>query len=198
VELKPVTIPTEDPTWTLGTSGAESYSQPDPAFNLAVAAGESVNKGAVVWYAYEYWQNYNKRYRRWDNDCTNFVSQAMRHGGWRDTGGAALYRYPSVWFYDSIMQSWSWVSANTFFGFVATRPRARLTSDFTRLVPGDVIQADWNLDSIIDHTMIVTSKDRAGNLYLTYHSTNTKDRSFKDIRASAPRAAYYGWSLYSS
>ena len=198
VHLEPVAIPREDAEWEIRASQAESYSHPDAAFRSALAAGESVSKSAVVWYAYQYWQNYNPKYRKFANDCTNFVSQAMRHGGWSQNIGYALYKYPTVWWYDGVTQSWSWVNANVWFGWVSTRPRGRFTSDFSRLVPGDVVQADWDLDGIVDHTMIVTAKDGAGKLYLTYHSSNTKDRRFDDIRASLPRAAYYGWSLYGS
>lgn len=34
-------------------------------------------------YALKYWKNYNSKYRKFDNDCTNFISQAMDAGGWR-------------------------------------------------------------------------------------------------------------------
>lgn len=157
--------------------------------------GEGVSKAAVVSYATKYWKNYNTRYRRFSKDCTNFVSQAMREGGWRDTGGAALYRYVTVWFYDSIFQSWTWVNANDWFAFVNSRPRGRYVKDSKNLVPGDVIQIDFDLNGRIDHTMIVTARDNIGRVYLTYHSNDTYNKPFADIRAQYPRAAYHYWSL---
>lgn len=40
-------------------------------------------------YAHQYWRNYNDRYPRFSNDCTNFVSQALKAGGLKfmRTGG---------------------------------------------------------------------------------------------------------------
>jgi hypothetical protein len=194
LHLEPVSIPGEDAGWEFGVNPSES-SHPSMAL---FGGGESVSKAAVVSYAYQYWQNYNRNYRSFPKDCTNFVSQAVRHGGWSRVFGYALYKYPTVWYYDSVTQSWSWVNANVWFGFVNSRPRARWMSDFTKLVPGDVIQADWERDGIIDHTMIVTSKDNSGSLYLTYHSNNNKDKPFNDLRATYRGAVFYGWSLYGS
>jgi hypothetical protein len=38
----------------------------------------SLNRKSIVDYAYRYWNNYNFFYRKYERDCTNFVSQALR------------------------------------------------------------------------------------------------------------------------
>jgi len=60
-----------------------------------------------------------------------------------------------------------------------------------------MLQADWAWNGYgrIDHAMIVTKKD-SGGIYLTYHSTNNKDKKFTDITQEYPNARFYGWRLY--
>ncbi|WP_078607485.1 amidase domain-containing protein [Streptomyces flavidovirens] len=40
------------------------------------------NYSKMVGYANKHWKNANSDYRSCTNDCTNFISQAMRGGGW--------------------------------------------------------------------------------------------------------------------
>jgi hypothetical protein len=160
----------------------------------------SLNRTAIVNYATTYWSNYNPNYRRFDGssdggDCTNFVSQACRAGGWTDVSG--WYTSTLVWWYTWANQSYTWTSAHSWFWFTYNRPRGTLASYISNLVPGDILQIDFNRDGRIDHSMVVTRKDSYGNIYLTYHSTNWLNRSFSSIYSSYPTANYYGWRLYS-
>jgi Putative amidase domain len=167
---------------------------------MAVATA-ALNRTAIVNYAYTYARNYNSKYNNYDGqqaggDCTNFVSQAMRAGGWTDVAGFYTLNYvwwfTSKWSYPS--QSHTWINAHLWFTFISSRPRATLARNVRDLVPGDVLQADWDRDGRIDHSMIVTKKDSFGNIYLTYHSTNTVDKPFSSLPTNA---TYYGWRLYS-
>lgn len=67
-----------------------------------------------------------------------------------------------------------------------------MVDDVGDLLPGDVLLADLDHDGTIDHSMLVTSKDSAGAIYLTYHNSDTRDRPFWDIYHSAPHALWYG------
>ena len=153
-----------------------------------------LNKSAVVAYAYKYWSSYNPAFRSFKSDCTNFVSQALLSGGWMQINGDRTAN--SSWWYNWLFQSYTWAGAQNFFNFTKTKNRGYLAGYFSNLSPGDVLQADWERDGSIDHTMIVTKKDYYGNIYLTYHSSNVKDRPIKDILAKNPNAAYYGWMLH--
>ncbi|MCD8255354.1 MAG: amidase domain-containing protein [Oscillospiraceae bacterium] len=63
----------------------------------------------AVDYAVEWWNSRNSDYRDFgSNDCTNFVSQAMRAGGWTDVTG--LYTNAKAWWYTSSNQSTSWIN----------------------------------------------------------------------------------------
>lgn len=167
---------------------------------MAVAA--SLNRSAIVNYAYAYWQNYNSSYRNFNNsgtrggDCTNFVSQAVRAGGWTDVNG--WYRDNRYWWYNSFNQTWTWINAHYWAVFTANRPRSYTARYISDLVPGDILQVDFERDGTIDHSMIVTKKDSSGTIYITYHSNNTKDRSFWDFYNANRSAWYYGRRLYSS
>lgn len=55
-----------------------------------------------------------------------------------------------------------------------------------------MLQVDFDKDGSKDHTMIVTSRVN-GVPYLTYHSTNTYNRSVASVLASYPNAAYYAY-----
>lgn len=200
--LIPQGAPSTSTEWT--AEPAPEVDQPDTKLKdrlLApmAAATATLNRTAIVNYAYNYAKKYNGTYRNYNGeqaggDCTNFVSQAMRAGGWTDVKGFYTLNYvwwfTSKWNYPS--QSHTWINAHLWFTFTSSRPRASLARNVRDLVPGDVLQADWNRDGRIDHSMIVTQKDSNNNIYLTYHSENTVDKVFSAL----PRdAIYYGWRL---
>ncbi len=163
-------------------------------FNLdtQLIAAASLNRQAIIDYAYKYWSNYNSSYRTFsDNDCTNFVSQSLFAGGWTQISGA--YDSISAWYYGNLNQSYTWTSAGHLYAFTKNG-RASLANNISELQPGDFLQADWNKDGWMDHAMIVTSKDSKGNIYLTAHTNNRKDLPFWQMPSNAN---YYGWKLNS-
>jgi hypothetical protein len=171
-------------------------------------AQSSLNRSAIVQYIYYYAKTPNSKYRDYTTsggDCTNFVSQALRAGGWSDVSGA--HNSTASWWYDfSILStlrpaSWTWTSADYFFKFIQGKPRAKTIGRVADLVPGDVISVDLDPanNNGIDHTMLVSKKDSAGNIYLAYHTSNALDKTFYDFYQASPSTAkYYAWSLLSS
>jgi hypothetical protein len=169
-------------------------------------ASSTLNRTAIVNYAVKYWQNYNTSYRSFGNDCTNFASQAVYAGGWPMTIG--FYQSSSAWWYDRVYswpgQSFPWAGAHNFYEFTRDRPRGTIARYFSDLVPGDILQVDWNdtknnptPDGHIDHTMVVTSKDSRGQIYLTYHSNSRLNKPLSELLSQFPKAKWYGWRLYS-
>ncbi|MBP3041711.1 amidase domain-containing protein [Bacillaceae bacterium Marseille-Q3522] len=146
------------------------------------------NHGAARDYAKRYWNNYNPSYRVFGNDCTNFISQAMRAGGWLDVSG--FYRDSHYWWYNHVNQTWSWVGVPYWYDFAANKSkRTILLSSPRSLWDGEVLQADFTNNGSKDHTMIVTRKT-ALDIYLTYHTNDTFERSFASISVSYPSARW--------
>ncbi|MFE6779771.1 amidase domain-containing protein [Streptomyces sp. NPDC057702] len=151
---------------------------------------------AMATYAEKYWQNYNPAYRKFNDaggDCTNFVSQALKVGGWKhDSGDYADYRN---WWYDSSYQSLSWVGANEWSWFTLHHKRATNLANVYDMGVGDVMQMDFDRDGSKDHTMLTTYRSASGVPYLTYHSVNTYRKSVASIIASYPNSLYYAYRV---
>lgn len=62
----------------------------DNAKSTSLRAPGGYNYSAMAAYLEKYWNNYNKSYRDFSKnggDCTNFVSQALKAGGWQHKSG---------------------------------------------------------------------------------------------------------------
>ena len=151
---------------------------------------------AMVAYAQKYWNNYNPDYPDFNGqgaggDCTNFVSQTLKAGGWKHVPG---YTYDfHKWFGNADIQSDSFVGVNEFSWFALSSKRVTPLAYVYQADIGDVIQMDFNRDGSKDHTMIVTYRSPQGVPYVSYHSTNTYNRSVASLIASYPNAAYYAY-----
>jgi hypothetical protein len=138
-----------------------------------------MNYTRLVNYAYQYWDNYNSSYRSWGVDCTNFISQALQAAGWPEDNG--WYKSWQNWWYNSLNQTFTWAGAENWSYFATKRTTNYAYTN--QLVPSDILQLDFGKDGNMNHSMIVTSKS-GGVPYLTYHTTDTKDRSLTSIEAS--------------
>ncbi|MEV5597198.1 amidase domain-containing protein [Streptomyces sp. NPDC052496] len=149
---------------------------------------------AMAAYSEKYWRNYNPEYRAFNaagGDCTNFLSQALKAGGWKTEGGASSdYR---TWWYDAAHQSDSWVGANEWSWYALNSKRVTSLSNVYQMDVGDVMQMDFDGDGSKDHSMMTTYRSSYGVPYLTYHSTNTYRKSVASIIASYPDAVYYAY-----
>ncbi|UUA08948.1 MULTISPECIES: amidase domain-containing protein [Streptomyces] len=157
--------------------------------------GTTYDYKAMAAYAEKHWNVYNKDYpdfsgRGAGGDCTNFVSQALKAGGWKHAPGY-VYDY-TKWFGNADIQSHSFIGVNEWSWFAQNSKRTKPLANVYQLEVGDVLQMDFNRDGSKDHTMIVTSKT-GGMPYVTYHSTNTFRRSVASLVASDPNAYYYAF-----
>lgn len=170
-------------------------TQPAPA-NAKNMTASGYDYKAMVAYATKYWSKYNPDYPDFNGagaggDCTNFVSQALKAGGWKHVPG---YTYDfTKWFGNNEIQSDSFVGVNEFSWFALSSKRVTGLANVYQMDIGDVLQMDFDKDGSKDHTMIVTSRNAQGVPFVTYHSTNTYNRSVASLVASYPNAAYYAY-----
>ncbi|MCS0635087.1 amidase domain-containing protein [Streptomyces sp. LP05-1] len=152
---------------------------------------------AMAAYAEKYWSRYNSAYPSYDNqgaggDCTNFVSQALKAGGWKHAPGS-WDDYRKWWSDPNLGQTQTFVGVNEWSWFALSSKRTTNLSNVWEMGVGDVLQVDFDRDGSKDHTMMVTYKDWFGTPYLTYHSNNTYRKSLASILASYPSAKYYAY-----
>ncbi|MFB7241589.1 hypothetical protein CW362_36760 [Streptomyces populi] len=184
---------TGDSTPPSATRSATTWPAPAKAKNFS-ATGYDYK--AMAAYAAKYWKNYNPAYPNFNGegaggDCTNFVSQSLKAGGWKHVPGYVNDFHK--WFGNSDIQSDSFVGVNEFSWFALSSKRVTSLANVYQADIGDVVQVDFNKDGSKDHTMIVTYRSPQGVPYLSYHSTNTYNRSLASIIASYPNAAYYAY-----
>lgn len=145
-------------------------------------------------YAEKYWSHYNPAYPQFNGgggDCTNFISQALRAGGWKNAPGVdSDYR---TWWSNSSTESYSWVGANEWSWYALSSKRVSNLANVYQLGVGDILQISFNRDGSKDHSTIVTYRSMSGMPYVTYHSNNTYRRSVASLVMSDPHAAYYAY-----
>lgn len=161
----------------------------------APKTGTALDYKAMATYAEKYVYTYNKDYPDFNGhgaggDCTNFVSQSLKAGGWKHVPGY-VYDY-TRWFGNADIQSDSFVGVNEWSWFAQNSKRTTALANVYQLEVGDVLQMDFDRDGSKDHTMIVTYKS-GGVPYVTYHSNNTLRRSVASLVASYPNAYYYAY-----
>ncbi|MBA3920177.1 MAG: amidase domain-containing protein [Nostocaceae cyanobacterium] len=149
--------------------------------------------------------NYNSDYRNFETsgnaggDCTNFISQELRTGGWSDVLAQDYSNRAdtTLWWYSPINQTYTWTSAAYFYQFLSQSSRATPMSHSSDLLPGDVIQADWGdpREPGITHSMVVSTKHNDGTINVTYHSNATVDRPLQEIVDQSPDASFYTWHM---
>ncbi|MFF8968348.1 amidase domain-containing protein [Streptomyces sp. NPDC014995] len=181
-------------TSTTPSAPKASTSYPGPA-NAKNFTASGLDYKAMAAYAKQYWSTYNPAYPDFNGqgaggDCTNFVSQSLKAGGWKHVPGY-VYDY-TRWFGNADIQSHSFIGVNEWSWFAQNSKRTTSLANVYQMDVGDVLQVDFDKDGSKDHTMIVTSRSR-GVPYLTYHSTNTYSRSVASIIASYPNALYYAY-----
>lgn len=177
------------------TAPRAATSYPAPA-NPKKLTGGTYDYKAMVTYAQTYWNHYNTAYPDYNGegaggDCTNFVSQVLKAGGWKHVPGYTDDY--TKWFGNADIQSDSFVGVNEFSWFALSSQRVTPLANVYQADLGDVIQMDFNRDGSKDHSMVVTYRSGSGVPYVTYHSTNTYNRSVASLVASYPSAYYYAY-----
>ncbi len=168
------------------------------------AKAEAENGGAIqpvrfaydrqqaVQYAERWWNDYNPAYRKFDVDCTNYVSQCLR------AGGAPMRGYPNRaqgWWYQNHNWSYSWAVAHSLHWYLSTSKsglRAKEVNRPEHLELGDVICYDFDGDGRWQHTTIVVAKDQYNMPLVNAHTTNSRMRywAYEDSTAYTDSIQY--------
>ncbi|MFD9302516.1 amidase domain-containing protein [Streptomyces sp. NPDC060048] len=183
-------------------SSTSTASTTKPAVLTHHQKPAKLSGGYDYWAMTDYAQTYaidrNSWYRDFgNNDCTNFISQALRAGGWSDEANGP---YPSndqdSWWYnpwDIHNQTLTWINAEWFY-FYASRwsQRTQLLDNVWYMGYGDVLQADWDGNGQeIDHTMMMTWYYDGIGPALSYHSNDTINRSLQSLLIDNPNAWWW-------
>ncbi|MCD8511957.1 MAG: amidase domain-containing protein [Bacillus sp. (in: Bacteria)] len=147
---------------------------------------------AVVQYAERWWNEYNPNFKRFDSDCTNYVSQCIH------AGGVPMKGFPDQangWWYKNSQWSYSWTVAHAFRWYVSGTKsgiNVQEVSSPDQLLRGDVICYDFNGDGNWQHTTIVVAKDGDGMPLVNAHTTDSRMRywSYEDSTAWTSNIKY--------
>ncbi|MFI8227861.1 amidase domain-containing protein [Streptomyces sp. NPDC085900] len=173
-------------------SSATTYPAPAAPKNLGTSA--PYNYPAMAAYAEKYWKNYNTAYRRYNGmggDCTNFLSQSLYAGGWKQVT-ASTEDY-DTWYSGSSSDSDTWIGVNEWSWFTQTAKRTTPLANAYQMDVGDVLQMDFDKDGSKDHSMMTTYRSGSGVPYVTYHDADTYRRSLSSLIASYPNSGYYAY-----
>lgn len=105
-------------------------------------------------------------------DCTNFISQALRAGGWTTVDGSR--KSTAAWWAASDEASRNWASASWFIDFAESSGRAKTCLE-EDLQLGDVVSMNA-YGGRISHLMIVTGFRCAEDGRLTLYSAHSENR----------------------
>ena len=151
------------------------------------------NYTAMAKYLEKYWTNYNPAYRDFSGkggDCTNFVSQALKAGGWAYKSG--WYKNANNWWYNRFNQTWSWTAVDFWATFARNSGRTSTLKNVWSLRIGDVLQVRAKGSSSKNHTMMVSYYSN-GTPYFTYHSYNRYRRSLNQVLLDWKGGTFYAY-----
>lgn len=173
----------------------KAATTPNPVAKPKTLTGGAYNYRAMATYTEQYWKNYNPAYRKYNaagGDCTNYLSQGLLAGGWKQISTVTPEEY-DTWYYASNGTADAWIGVNEWSWFTQTAKRTTPLANVYQMDIGDVLQVDFNKDGSKDHSMMTTYRSASGVPYLTYHDADTYRRSVASIIASYPGANYYAY-----
>ncbi|MFA8440049.1 amidase domain-containing protein [Pueribacillus sp. YX66] len=152
----------------------------------------SYNRLQAVQYAERWWNDYNPAYRKFDVDCTNYVSQCLH------AGGAPMRGYSNRsqgWWYQNDTWSYSWAVAHALRWYLGTSKAGLQANEVNRpehLELGDVICYDFDGDGKWQHNTIVVAKDQNNMPLVNAHTTNSRMRywAYEDSTAYTDQIQY--------
>jgi hypothetical protein len=150
------------------------------------------NRLKVVQYAERWWNSYNPAYKKFEVDCTNFISQCLH------TGGAPMNGFPNRgkgWWLRNNNWSYSWAVAHSlrqYLGNPQNALRAKEVKSPDQLLLGDVICYDFEGDGRYNHNTVVTGRDALGMPLVNAHTYNSRKRywAYEDSTAYTPNIKY--------
>ncbi|WP_042356606.1 amidase domain-containing protein [Bacillus rubiinfantis] len=162
------------------------------ADNLEERSSFQYNRLKAVQYAERWWNTYNPAYQKFENNCTNYISQCLR------AGGSPMRGQPNRgvgWWYQHTNWSYSWAVAHALKNYLSTSKtglRAKQVSSPDQLMLGDIICYDFEGDGRFNHNTIVTGKDAFGMPLVNANTYNSRMRywAYEDSSAYTPNIQY--------
>ncbi|WP_404458634.1 amidase domain-containing protein [Oceanobacillus kapialis] len=184
VDHKRVKMQKEKPAPTIAPNASPRQTQENVRFTY--------DRLAAVRYAERWWNSYNPNFRRFEVDCTNYVSQCLLAGGAPMRGAPVRER---GWWYNQDSWSFSWAVAHSLRWYLSGSTaglQGKEVNSAEELSPGDVICYDFQGNGRWDHNTIVVAKDAAGMPLVNAHTDNSRNRywSYEDSTAWTPNIQY--------
>ena len=144
----------------------------------------------AVQYAERWWNEFNPSYPKFNDDCTNFISQCLHAGGVPMWGQPERTR--GWWIDGKSNWSYSWTVAHAFMLMLKGAGWTVEVDSPSELVMGDIICYDFEGDGRFNHNTIVTGMDGYGNPLVNAHTTNSRMRfwNYEDSTAYTPNIQY--------
>ncbi len=160
-------------------------------------SGYQYDRLAAVRYAERWWNSYNPKFRKFDVDCTNYISQCIHAGGVPMSG---MPNRSKGWWMQNNNWSFSWSVAHSMRWYLSGAKsglRAKEVPSAKDLLLGDVICYDFQGDGRFDHTTIVVAKDANGMPLVNAHTQNSRMRywAYEDSTAYTPNIKYKFFSI---
>lgn len=140
-------------------------------------------------YAELWWNGFNPQYKKFDVDCTNYVSQCMHAGG---MPMAYSPRRERGWWYRGSTWSYSWAVAHALRWYLEGSGRTQAVAGPQDLMVGDVICYDWDGNGMWEHNTVVVDFDRNGMPLVDAHTVASHRRywDYKDSYAWTENTQY--------
>jgi Putative amidase domain len=156
------------------------------------------NYAAMANFEITYWNGLPSGDYGFAEECTDFLSYALKAGGWTLVGQQAsnttndtkwyMYTSPNYPYGDFWSNSWS--VAQDWNTYARNSGRVAALSNIYSTTLADVVQAKWPGYTTIQHTMMVTGFTNGMQL-MTYHTNNTLNRPLIDIVNTNPGTTWY-------
>ncbi|RQW21455.1 hypothetical protein EH196_06185 [Bacillus sp. C1-1] len=151
------------------------------------------NRRNAVRYAEQWWNDYNPAFVRFEDNCTNFVSQCLYAGGAQMTSKANKQR--GWWYENEHKMSLSWSVAHSFRWYLSgatSHLRGEEKKSARELIPGDVICYDFNGNGTWNHCAIVVAKDTNNEPLVNAQTVNSRYRywTYQNSPAYTDRIQY--------
>ncbi|MFC0561707.1 amidase domain-containing protein [Halalkalibacter alkalisediminis] len=170
----------------------EAVADPTVTMHQRNMNSRPYNRREAVRYAERWWDDYNPGYRKFTDNCTNFISQCLRAGGASMTGHSNREK---GWWYRTDKWSLSWAVAHSLRWYLSGAQNGLRGIEKERaseLEPGDLICYDFDGDGRWQHTTIVVAKDPNGEPLVNAQTANSRMRYWKyeDSTAWTPNIKY--------
>ncbi|UOF90856.1 amidase domain-containing protein [Fodinisporobacter ferrooxydans] len=184
---------------SLGNGGSEDENQEFLKQNRT--RKHLYDRMQVMKYAEKWWDRFNPGYRKFEVDCTNFVSQCIHagrapmvhmgnrsKGWWYQHGGGANDNW-----------SYSWSVANSLRWFLGGNGHwhATIVEDPRELKIGDVICYDWDGDGHFTHNTVIVAFDVYNRPLVNAHTVESHRRywEYRDSYAWTENTKYLFFQL---